>query len=97
MNLMRKVCWLVLLGGLSWIFILTTSYFGPQPNEAIMVRFANSGAYLPPGQSFTREQIWSPVSRILTDDRQEYRQICFVSLLSGIAAMGIAIIPQRKS
>jgi len=76
--------------------ILTASYFGPQPNEAIMSRFA-LGDYLPPGQSVPREQIWSPVSRILTEDRQDYRQICFVSVLSGIAAVGISIIPRRKS
>ena len=96
MSVARKCCWLVLFGGLSWIMILTASYFGPQPNEAIMSRFA-LGDYLPPGQSVPREQIWSPVSRILTEDRQDYRQICFVSVLSGIAAVGISIIPRRKS
>jgi hypothetical protein len=96
MSVARQICWLVLFGGLSWIIILTASYFGPTPNEAIMSRFALAD-YLPPGQSLAREQIWSPVSRILTEDRQDYRQICFVSLLTGIAAVGIAIIPRRNS
>ena len=96
MSAVRKCCWLVLFGGLSWIIILTTSYFGPQRNEVIMSRFA-LGGYLPPGQSLTRDQIWSPVSRILDENRQDYRQICFVSILTGIAAVGIAVIPQRKS
>jgi hypothetical protein len=62
----------------------------------MMVMFLKSGDYLPDGDTFTRMQIAPPVYRILEADRHGYRQICFLSLLSGIAALGIAIIPRRN-
>jgi len=97
MNVARKFCWVVLFGGLSWVIILTAAYFDPPVTDPLMVMFLKSGAYLPDGDTFTRIQIAPPVYRILEADRQDYRQICFVCLLSGIAALGIAIIPRRKS
>jgi len=92
----RILCWIVLFGGLVWIIILTVGYFDPPETDPLTMRFLKSGDYLPAGDTFTTTQVAGSVSKILEVDRQNYRQICFISLAIGVAAFGIVLIPRRK-
>ena len=99
MNVARKFCWVALFGGLSWIILVSAWYFeNPESSsvDPLFFNFLKSGDYLPPGDTLTRREIGPPVYRLLESDRQDYRRICFASLATGVAALGITLFPRRK-
>jgi hypothetical protein len=99
MNVARKFCWVVLFGGLSWIILVSAWYFDDPESSSldpIQSNFFQSGDYLPPGNTLDRGKLGPPVHRLLEADRHDYRRICFVGLATGVAALGIALIPRRK-
>ena len=97
MNFARKICWFFLFAGLVCVLLFTLDYFDPPVTDQMMIRFVKSGEYLPAGEMFSLSEVTRSVSRLLEADRDGYRHIFFASLVSFVAALGLALIPRKQS
>jgi hypothetical protein len=96
MSIARQICWFFLFAGLVCVLGFTLNYFDPPATDPLMMRFLKSGQYLPAGDTFSITQVAGSVSRLLEVDREGYRHMFFASLVSFIAALGLALIPRKK-
>lgn len=63
---------------------MTLSYVDPPITDPLVFGFIKSDKYLPIGDSIGRTELYSPVQKLLADDRRAYKSIL---LLSGVALL----------
>jgi len=83
------------LGG---ILVTTLNYVDPPVTDPLLFGFIKSDRYLPAGDSISRVELYSPVQKLLADDRRDYRSIMFLSGVALISALGMFIssVSRRK-
>ena len=64
------------------IAAMTLNYVDPPITDPLVFGFIKSDKYLPTGDSIVRTELYSPVQKLLADDRRAYKNIL---LLSGVA------------
>ena len=64
------------------IAAMTLDYVDPPITDPLVFGFIKSDRYLPTGDSIGRTELYSPVQKLLADDRRAYKSIL---ILSGIA------------
>ena len=73
-----------LLVSVAAIAVMTLNYVDPPITDPLLFGFVKSDRYLPAGDSISRTELYSPVQKLLADDRRAYRSILF---LSGVALL----------
>src|SRR5262245_59636414 len=63
---------------------MTLSYVDPPITDPLVFGFVKSDRYLPAGDPISRTDLYSPVQKLLADDRRAYKNILF---LSGVALL----------
>jgi hypothetical protein len=80
------------IGGIAFI---TLNYVDPPVTDPLVFGFVKSNRYLPQGDSFRREELYSPLSKLLAEDRQGYSSILYLSGVALLSALGLYFATAR--
>jgi hypothetical protein len=86
-SMLRLLSFCCLLAALAAIAALTLSYVDPPITDPLVFGFVKSDKYLPAGDTFRRVELYSPVQKLLADDRRAYRSVLWLSGVAVICAL----------
>ncbi len=85
-RLLTFCCLLVSLGAIA---VMTLNYVDPPITDPLVFGFIKSNRYLPSGDSINRVELYSPVQKLLADDRRAYKSILSLSGVAVLSAFGL--------
>lgn len=68
---------------------MTLGYVDPPVTDPLVFGFIKSDRYLPTGDTIGRVELYSPIQKLLADDRRAYRSILWLSGVAVLCALGL--------
>jgi len=87
--MLRLLSFCCLLASLAGIAILTLNYVDPPITDPLVFGFVKSDRYLPAKDTISRVELYSPVQKLLADDRRTYKSILWLSGVALLCALGL--------
>ena len=95
--MLRLLSFCCLLAALAAIAVLTVSYVDPPITDPLVFGFVKSDKYLPAGDTIRRVELYSPVQKLLADDRRAYRSVLWLSGVAVLCALGLFLSSLSRS
>jgi hypothetical protein len=92
----RILSFCFLLASLIGIAVMTLDYVDPPISDPLVFGFVKSDKYLPAGDSISREDLYSPISKLLADDRRAYLGILCLSGVALVSTVALFISSSRR-
>jgi hypothetical protein len=84
-------CCLLLCLGLGGISGMTLDSVDSPVTDPLLFGFIKSDRYLPPGDSISRVELYSPAQKLLAEDRRAYKGILVLSGVAFVSAFGLFV------
>ena len=96
-SMLRLLSFCCLLACLAAIAVMTLGYVDPPVTDPLVFGFMKSDKYLPAGDTISRVELYSPVQKLLADDRRAYRSILWLSGVALLCALGLFLSSSSRS
>lgn len=93
----RILSFCFLLTSLIGIAVMTLDYVDPPISDPLVFGFVKSDRYLPAGDSISRADLYSPISKLLADDRRAYKSILWLSGMALVSAITLFISSSSRA
>jgi hypothetical protein len=95
--MLRVFSFCCLLACLGAIALTTLQYVDPPVTDPLVFGFIKSDRYLPTGDTIGRVELYSPVRKLLADDRRAYRSVLWLSGVAVLCALGLFLSSASRS
>ena len=95
--MLRLFSFCCLLACLGAIALMTLDYVDPPVTDPLLFGFIKSDRYLPAGDTIGRVELYSPVQKLLADDRRAYRSVLWLSGVAVLCALGLFLSSSSRS
>ncbi len=92
----RLLSFCCLLVSLAAIAITTLNYVDPPVTDPLVFGFVKSDKYLPAKDTISRVELYSPVQKLLAEDRRAYTRVLWLSGVAVLCALGLFLSSRSR-